>query len=173
MLRFCAFLIAATALAQTAQQPARAVTDPGVITTRQAITPAGVPSIFRGKVFGVTFGESSADVWVVTGTDIYRMDWKANRVVERVPLGGAAAMQGIRYDAERKRALAPSAVQPGRKIRLLSVQGGAARILADDLGTQLAGALAISANTAAVPLTKDNQLAVIDVESGAVKQKVK
>jgi DNA-binding beta-propeller fold protein YncE len=173
MQRFCAFLIAVSALAQTAQQPARAVTDPGVITTRQAITPAGVPSVFRGKVFGVTFGESSADVWVLAGNDVYRMDWKANRVVDRVALGGTAAMQGIRYDAGRKRAIAPSAAQPSRRVRLLSVQGGTARTVVDDLGTQLAGALAISGDTAAVPLTNNNQLAIIDVESGAIKQKVK
>ena len=32
-----------------AQSPVRSVTDPGVVTTRQSITPAGVPAIFEGK----------------------------------------------------------------------------------------------------------------------------
>ena len=34
----------------------RGVTDPGVVTTRQAITPAGVQSVFDGRVYGITFG---------------------------------------------------------------------------------------------------------------------
>ena len=34
--------------AQTVEQPSRSVTDPGIVTTRQAITPAGVPSVFQG-----------------------------------------------------------------------------------------------------------------------------
>src|SRR5688500_12051406 len=137
-------LIAALAWAQTPQQPVRSVTDPGVITTRQSITPAGVPSIFKGRVYGVTFGESVADLWVLGVSDVYRMDWKQNRVLERVPLGGAPGLQGIQYDSEGRRAIVPSAVQPSRKLRLLSVQGGAARTVVDGLGTQLAGALAIS-----------------------------
>ena len=33
---------------QTIEQPSRSVTDPGIVTTRQAITPAGVPSVFQG-----------------------------------------------------------------------------------------------------------------------------
>ena len=34
--------------AQTVVQPSRGVTDPGVVTTRQAITPPGVQSVFDG-----------------------------------------------------------------------------------------------------------------------------
>ena len=161
------------ACAQTPQQPARSVVDPGVITTRQAITPAGVPSIFKGRVYGVAFGESASDLWVLGVSDVYRMDWKQNRVVERVPLGGAPGLQGIRYDSAGRRAIVPSAVQPGRKLRLLSVQEGAARTVVDGLGTQLAGALALSGSTAAVPLTYNNQLAIIDVDSGESKGSIK
>jgi YVTN family beta-propeller protein len=167
------FLIAAIAWAQTPQQPVRSVTDPGVITTRQAITPAGVPSIFKGRVYGVAFGESAADLWVLGVSDVYRMDWKQNRVVERVPLGGAPGLQGLRYDSAGRRAIVPSAVQPGRKLRLLSVQQGVARTVADGLGTQLAGSLALSGTTAAVPLTYNNQLAIIDIDSGQTKASIK
>ena len=45
--------------AQTTPGPARFVTDPGVITTRQAITPAGVQAIFDGRVYAGTLYETS------------------------------------------------------------------------------------------------------------------
>jgi hypothetical protein len=62
----CLLLITTVSgLAQTVDQPARAVTDPGVVTTRQAITPAGAQSIFDGRVHGVAFGRSSSELWVL------------------------------------------------------------------------------------------------------------
>ena len=42
--------------AQSPDKPLRSVTDPGVVTTRQAITPAGVQTVFDGRVYGVAFG---------------------------------------------------------------------------------------------------------------------
>ena len=54
--------------AQTAQQPSRSVTDPGVITTRQAITPAGVQTVFDGRVYGVVFGASADQIWALAAT---------------------------------------------------------------------------------------------------------
>src|SRR5687768_3291772 len=71
---------------QTVQQPLRAVTDPGVITTRQAITPAGMQSVFDGRVFGLSFGKNADDLWVLTGRtkagkpQLYRLDWRGNAV---------------------------------------------------------------------------------------------
>src|SRR5262245_28036665 len=50
-----AVLILATAARAQQTQP-RAVRDPGVVTTGQQITPAGVQSIYDGRVFGVAFG---------------------------------------------------------------------------------------------------------------------
>ena len=47
--------VAACCAAQTVERPSRSVTDPGVVTTRQAITPAGVPSVFQGRVYGVAW----------------------------------------------------------------------------------------------------------------------
>jgi len=57
----CFYLPAFFTWAQT-----RAVTDPGVITTRQTITPAGVPTVFDGRVYGVAFGEDASNIWVAT-----------------------------------------------------------------------------------------------------------
>ena len=52
--------------AQTTPGPARFVTDPGVITTRQAITPAGVQAIFDGRVYGLTFTANPNEIFVPT-----------------------------------------------------------------------------------------------------------
>jgi hypothetical protein len=54
-------LITALAAAQTAETPVRAVTDSGVVTTRQAITPAGTQAVFQGRVYGLAFGTSSGE----------------------------------------------------------------------------------------------------------------
>ena len=87
------YVIAATTiaagLAQTVSQPVRSVTDPGVVTTRQAITPAGVPSIFQGRVYGVAWAGAGDDLWVLHATQLYRLDWKNNRVVSQTALDGA------------------------------------------------------------------------------------
>jgi YVTN family beta-propeller protein len=58
-------LLAATA---SAQSPARQVADPGIITTRQAIAPAGVQSVFAGRVHAVTFCGPDKVVVALSGT---------------------------------------------------------------------------------------------------------
>ena len=76
-----AVLVAAAGLvaveaAQSVDRPARAVTDPDVATTRQATTPAGVQSVFDGRVYGVAFGSSASE--------------PTGRVEGRVKTGGVA-----------------------------------------------------------------------------------
>src|ERR1035438_10386776 len=83
----------------------RVVKDPGVITTRQAITPAGLQSVFNGRVYGVAFGKTSSELWVLHAREITLVDWRANKVLARVPFEGAAGLGGIRYDASADRAL--------------------------------------------------------------------
>src|SRR6266851_2136176 len=57
-------------LFQTIDRPVRSVTDPGVVTTRQAIAPAGVPTVFQGRTYGVAFGANAAELWVLNATRI-------------------------------------------------------------------------------------------------------
>ena len=57
-------------------KPVRAVMDPGVVVTRQNITPAGVQSVFEGRVYGVTFGASSEEVWALTVKDLIGLNWR-------------------------------------------------------------------------------------------------
>src|SRR5215510_10783430 len=92
--------------AQTLEQPSRAVTDPGVVTTRQAITPAGVPSIFQGRVFGIAWAGTSGELWVLHASQLYRLDWSNNRVVSRTPHGGTPGNQALAADPLTGEALA-------------------------------------------------------------------
>jgi len=180
--------VAAALHSQTASRPARGVTDPGVITTRQTITPAGLQTTFDGRVYGVTFGASADEVWVLAGTregnpSLYRFDWRQNRVLERWPMPGTAALQGVVLDRSTNTpmvgiTLPARAVnnRPGGAVQLLRHDGKAFTPLAPDLGRYLAGSPALArspmGSTAILPLVFDNALAVINVETGEVRARV-
>ena len=87
--------------AQTIDRPLRSVIDPGVITTRQTITPAGVPTIFKGKVWGVTFGKSTDELWVLTATQLYQMNWRGNQILANLALGSRPGLLGVTYSKDR------------------------------------------------------------------------
>src|SRR5215471_6664752 len=96
--------------AQTSDKPVRAALDSGVVTTRQAVTPAGVQSVFYGRVHGIAFGETSSQLWVLTkgqgnnDTQISRLDWNANRLIESIPIKENPGLQGIQFDPVAGRA---------------------------------------------------------------------
>jgi YVTN family beta-propeller protein len=161
--------------AQTLDKPVRAVTDPGVVTTRQAITPAGVPTIFQGRVYGIAFGANSTELWVLNASRVYRLDWKQNRVIDNVPLEGTPGLQGIRFDAAKGAPLFGVARKGGGqgKVELGSISGGRAESVARGLGDTNSGALAVAQKPnakgqriAVVPLTAQNKLAVVDLAGG-------
>jgi YVTN family beta-propeller protein len=182
-------LAGAVLYGQTAAKPARGVTDPGVITTRQTITPAGVQTVFDGRVYGLTFGSTDDEIWVLAGAkgggpNIYRMDWRENRVKDRWPLTGTAALQGLALDPSRNTPLVGITVPPravanrvGGAVQLLHFDGKTFVPLAADLGKFLAGAPAIartgSRGRAVVPLVYDNAIAIVDAETGTVAGQVK
>jgi hypothetical protein len=85
-------LLAAAGVAQTLP---RAVTDPGAVVTRQSITPAGVQSVFEGRVYGVRFGATPSEVWVLGVNELFHLEWRANRVIERVRLGGSPGLHAV------------------------------------------------------------------------------
>ena len=88
------FLFSAVLLAQTNQRPARAVTDPGVVTTRQMVTPAGVPTVFNGRVYGVQF-RSGDEIQALTGVGVYRMNWRENKVLRHTEAKGRGGIQAV------------------------------------------------------------------------------
>jgi DNA-binding beta-propeller fold protein YncE len=150
--------------AQTPDRPVRGVTDPGTVTTRQSITPAGLPSIFQGRIYGVAFGASASELWVLNASAVYRLDWRANKVLDRVPVDGTAGLQGIVFDAVSNRALV-SGVDKRKGARLASVSGGAMTALASGQGSQIAGGLAVAPGKVAVmPLIFDNKALVVPLD---------
>ena len=160
------------------RSPSRAVTDPGVITTRQAITPAGVQSVFDGRVYGLTFGATDAELWVLTGrTRAGRPRRVSARLAARIACAvdgsssgtRGAAGPGVRSGAQEpagrahRSAAAAAGNRPGGAVQLLRHDGTAFVPLAPDLGRHLAGAPALArtgaSGRAVVPLVFDNALA--------------
>src|SRR5690348_8615946 len=103
-------IILPLALLQAAPQPAprRAVPDPGVIASLQKVTPAGVQSVFNGRVTGVRFGATSSDLWVGVVGSAYHLAWADNRVLARGTFNGPTGVQAITIDPVKGRALVTS-----------------------------------------------------------------
>ncbi len=170
-----AFTCASIAVAQTADRPVRAVTDPGVVTTRQAITPAGIPTVFQGRVYGVAFGKTTPDLWVAAGGRLYRLDWKSNHVAANIALDGTPGLQGLHFDTASDRPLVVVAkrVRGERaQVGLYGVESDSISSIGGTLGELLGGSVsaaevadASGRRLAAIPLTPKNQLAVVDLAS--------
>ncbi len=156
-------LVAALCAAQTVDKPVRAVSDPGAVTTRQTITPAGVPTVFAGRVYGVAFGADAAELLVSHAAGVYRLDWRGNRVLSRQAARGRAALQGVQYAGAIYTAPAPD-----KKVQLH--RDG--QPFGPVLGELLAGALAVQGGRAAVPLLYNNQMAVVDLGTGQLVARI-
>lgn len=177
-------LIAAVAscTAQTRERPIRSVTDPGIITTRQSITPAGVQSIFQGRVYGVAWAGTSGELWVLHASEVYRLDWKNNRVIARVSHGGSPGNQSIATDPTTGDAIFGESIrgQQGAPptAGIWAVVSDKLKPLARGLGRQLPGAFSIAPEApkgrkyAAVPLVWDNKLVIVDMGSGEVLRQI-
>ena len=156
-----------------------------MVTTRQTITPAGVPTIFDGRVFGVAFGASSSTVFALTGrgrnsqTQVFQLDWAANKILSRAGFSETPGLQGVIFDSLKGRAFVSAtltgkgAKTPKGQARMLAVNGDTVSVLADDLGEHLTGAPAIATKEnaqgqriVATPLVYNDQLAVIDLNTG-------
>ncbi len=83
--------------------PQRNVPDPGVIATDQRVTPAGVQSVFKGRVGGVRFGATSSVLWVAAPGGAYLLNWTDNRVIAHGAYDGRPGVHGVAYDARTDR----------------------------------------------------------------------
>ncbi len=197
--------LAIPAFAQTLDKPSRAVTDPGVVTTRQNITPAGVQTVLDGRVYGVTFGASANEIYALTargrvnGTNFVKLDWKANNILQRIPIKENPGLQGVLFDAVGKQVLVSASFPEkegtnakGRQAspvvhpdgsqtfieltggaRLLAVNESGVRSVIEGVGHFITGAPAVASKPnargqrlAVLPLIYNNQLAVIDLNTG-------
>lgn len=92
----------------TPPTPRREVPDSGIIATDQRVTPAGVQSVFTGRVSGVRFGRDGSELWVAVPDGMYRLDWRANRVIAHGAFDGRPGVHGVAYDPVANRALVSS-----------------------------------------------------------------
>lgn len=155
-------LLAGAAAAQTAESPVRAVTDPGVVTSRQAITPAGTQAVFLGRVYGLAFGARSDELWVLNTGQVFRLDWRNNRILDRIPFSGSPGLQGIQFDPASGRVYL--ATTDRHTVKLLAVENRQLKMVAGDIGRQIAGGVALTSHgLAIVPLIYDDKAALVDV----------
>jgi DNA-binding beta-propeller fold protein YncE len=100
-------LAPALMLLRTQQPPAprRGVPDPGVVASLEQVTPAGVQSVFNGRVTGVHFGTTASDVWVAVPGSAYHLTWADNRVLARGAFAGRGGVQAVTLDPVTRRAV--------------------------------------------------------------------
>ncbi|HEU5480501.1 MAG TPA: YncE family protein, partial [Candidatus Tumulicola sp.] len=175
--------------------------DSGVIVNAQQVTPAGVQSVFDGRVGGVRFGKSDDDIWVAVAGSVYHLAWRDNRVISSASYPGHPGVQAVAVDPATGRA-AVSTVGRGATNPEGELPGGIARIARSDavqlaffdaegggvsgsafasgaVGDYAAGAPAIARtrNTtghrvAVLPLTANDRLTVIDADRGTVLKSI-
>jgi DNA-binding beta-propeller fold protein YncE len=170
-------LLMLAAASLMAQQPVRRVLDPGVVTTRQEITPAGVPAVFEGRVFGVAFGRDSNELYVLAASGLYGYDWAKNKVLQRLEAGSRPALQGVAFDPVAGQALFSGTDRaPGV---WLARAAAAKATVAEKLGLNLAGAPVAAQRgcdggprLAALPLIFNNQVALVDLDGARPTVKV-
>jgi hypothetical protein len=161
---------AATLFGQNAPlPPVRAVSDPGVVTTRQSITPAGVQSVFDGRVYGVSWDREGKALWVLGASELGRLDWRANQVTHRVPLEGTPGLQSLRTDMTTGEPVFGHTVRSGGSPQLSTLAGGQSlKPLATKLGRFQTGSLAVAAAKplALLPLIYENKAVLVDTATG-------
>src|ERR1019366_3409651 len=101
----CHLLFLLQAAQQPPKKPVREVPDPGIIATDQRVTPAGVQSVFDGRVGGVKFGKVPGELWVAVPGAAYRLAWRDNRVVASSKFDGRPGVYGVALDPATGRAL--------------------------------------------------------------------
>ena len=181
--------------------PRREISDPGIIATDQRVTPAGLQSVFTGRVTGVRFGAHPGEIWVTVPGALYRLGWRDNAVLAITAFDGHSGVQGIAIDSVGGRArVFVSAVgklpaglalsrTPGTDsvaraksvAHLVAYEGDSVvlQLSSVALGAYIAGspALARRPNSSGhrvvvVPLPANDELAVLDATDGSLLKKI-
>ncbi|MEP6495036.1 MAG: alkaline phosphatase family protein [bacterium] len=189
------------ALFQAATQPPqRVVKDPGIDAVGARVTPAGVQSVFNGRVAGVRFGAKLGELWAVVPGNAWRMSWGDNRVMSHATFNGRPGVHGIAIDPVTHRASIssvgrlPGAAATSRTPGTAPISGAKAvshlvtygddslatvALSSGALGEFMAGSPAIAAKAgtdghraAVLPLPADDKLVVLDADNGALLRAV-
>lgn len=166
--------------AQTVDRPVRAVSDPGVVTTRQAITPAGVQTVFDGRVHAAAFGIDNT-LWVLSRTHLYQFDWLENRLLQKFAINGIAGIRGLAIDpasgapvismvTNKTRNANPDQPDSPGNVRLMRVTGSGFAQVGGDLGTAAAGSPTVAGGKLLAPMMANDKLAIVDAKSGETKR---
>ncbi len=163
-------ILLALPLAAQVQAPLRSVTDPGVVTTRQAITPAGVSSIFDGRVYGVSWSGNGERLWVLHASELVELDWRTNQVQKKILHGGTPGLQSLRTHPVTGEPVWGTSVRGVNAPQLQTLDKGSLKIVAKSLGKFQAGAVAVASKAprALLPLIYENKAVLADLAKGEV-----
>jgi YVTN family beta-propeller protein len=160
--------------AQTIDRPVRAVEDPGVITTRQAISPAGVQTVFTGRVQGAVFGKDGA-LWALSRTHLYQLNWLENKAISQHALKGVGGIRGLALDSTGSPVISYIETRQGQPGQVIIARpdtatnpGGLIKI-GSPLGTDNVGSPIIHEGKVLTPLTFNNGLAITSLTTGESK----
>lgn len=189
-----------TVLLQTAatQPPKRDVADPGAMAVGQRVTPAGVQSVFTGRVHSVRFGSTPGELWAAVPGNAWRLAWRDNRVLTEVAFNGRPGVHGLVIDPATKQMAMSSVGRLPADVAASRLPGGpplsraksvvqfvgytndsSAKIVRESgpLGDFLAGGPAIASRASAdghryavLPMPADDKLLVLDADT---KQRVR
>ena len=187
--------LAVLLLQQPVAPPQRSVADHGVIAVGQRVTPAGVQTVFKGRVAGVRFGAEPGEVWAAVPGSAWRMAWRDNRVIARAEFVGRPGVHGIVIDPVTKRPLISSVSKLPADVAASRTPGGppleraksvtqlisyaadsSAMIVTQSgaLGDFMAGAPSVALRAGAdghriavLPLPADDKLVILDADNGA------
>lgn len=172
----------------SAASPVASVVDPGIIPSRQTITPAGLQSIFESRVYGVAFGENGDSIYAATagqkGSYVYQINLKTNQMMGVMNAAASPGMQGLIYDPVSRTpllsGLSGGGKQKGSAGQLVQLSGGKGTVLADGVGSHQVAGIGVgrSKNShgqrlAIMALTFDDEVAVLDLDTREVLRRIK
>ncbi len=185
----------------TPPSPVSVVADPGVITTNQDVSPAGIQEIFEGRVYGVPFAPSGRLLFATVAglggdlppTEIYKLDWVANRVLSTRTLQEAPAIQGGTYDPVSDQfliaALGSSKIGAADRtkntdadqtmVNLIAVDNSGTHTVLPAIAANSAGRIALPStinprnHIAVIPLTFNNEVGVLDLDRHTLRSRIK
>lgn len=151
---------------------------PRMVMTGQQVTPAGVTSVFPGRVSGAAL-DALGRVWVLAGSAVHLADFDANSRWQVKELGGRPGWQGLIMDPLTGVPLVTSTTSGqdslGRSepVVLLQWKDDALREIVTEVGYGSCGAPAFARvargdgrRLGVIPLTVQNRIAVVDLEGG-------
>ncbi len=182
------------------QPPQRAVPDPGVFAVGQRVTPAGVQSVFEGRVAGVRFGANAGELWTIVPGHAWALAWRDGRVLSHATFNGRPGVHGIVIDPVTRRPVIASVGKLPADVAASRTPGGpplaraksvaqlvsyaadsAARVITESgpLGDFMAGGPSVASQKGAdgrriavVPLPADDKLVILDADVGATLRTV-